>query len=412
MTVERILNFSGKGQAGNLLDPKNWIGGAAPGINDAVVISSAVGGPVGGTVSFNSMMVQGNETVTFTGTLDILGAGGACQGLMVCDEATTVFAPGATLNDGNVLIVGNDAVGTLLAEGSGTTHSTINAASLSVGRADGGAGTVTINDSVLNISGTGTVGNDGTGALNVIDNSSAHFGGGVMVAAAAGSAGQITIASGSSMLVGQALWVGYSQAVGASGGATVSVGSGSSLTVNQAIAVGSGSQIDLAGGTVTGGAVGATVSVMAGGLISGYGTLTVPDKQAIMNNGIIRATGGNLQMNESITGTGTLQIAANSTATITGATLKLAGIAFIGSNATLTLAHAAAVTAPISGFAIGDVIGMANVDAATFTASTGMLMLSDHGVRVETLHLLGNFTGDTFGVQQTVSDALITLHHS
>jgi hypothetical protein len=68
--------------------------------------------------------------------------------------------------------------------------------------------------------------------------------------------------------------------------------------------------------------------------------------------------------------------------------------------------------AAISGFAIGDIIAMANVDTASFNAPTGMLTLSQHGVKVESLHLLGSFTGDTFAVQQTVADAVVTLHHS
>jgi T5SS/PEP-CTERM-associated repeat protein len=375
------------------------------------VISMDAGGLVGGTVSVNNMTLLGNQTTTFTGTLDIAGVGGASEGLTVSNAATAIFTPGATLNDANALIVGDAAVGTLLAEGSGATHSAINAASLFVGRLAGGVGTITIDDSVLHSSGSALIGDIGTGTLNVTDNGSASFGGGVSVAYGAGSVGQITIASGGSMQVGGSLWIGYGQS-GSGGTGAVSVGSGSSLTVDQAIGVGSSGQLDLIGGTVTAGAVGSTIVTLAGGLISGYGTLAVPDGEAITNAGTIRASGGNLQMDESVTGTGSLQIAADSTATITGATLKLAGISFIGPDSTLSLAHGATVTAPISGFAIGDIIAMANVTTATFTASTGMLVLGDNGVNVDSLHLLGSFTGDTFSVQQTLSDSFISLHHS
>jgi hypothetical protein len=31
---------------------------------------------------------------------------------------------------------------------------------------------------------------------------------------------------------------------------------------------------------------------------------------------------------------------------------------------------------------------------------------------VEILHLLGSFAGDTFGVQQTAADAIISLHQA
>ena len=40
-----------------------------------------------------------------------------------------------------------------------------------------------------------------------------------------------------------------------------------------------------------------------------------------------------------------------------------------------------------------------------------MLTLSEHGVKMETLHLLGSYAGDTFAVQQTAAGALVTLHH-
>ena len=145
----------------------------------------------------------------------------------------------------------------------------------------------------------------------------------------AGSTGQVTIASGGSVHVADIVWDGYSQS-GASGTATVTVASGGSLTSGKGADVGSGAQLVLSGGTVDAGTVSGTIANLAGGLITGYGTLAVPDGQAVVNNGIIRAAGGNLQIDESVTGTGTLQIEANSTATITGSTLKLAGIAFIG----------------------------------------------------------------------------------
>jgi fibronectin-binding autotransporter adhesin len=411
MTVERTMTFSGKGTAGNLLDPKNWVGGVVPGINDAAIITMAVGAPVGGTVRVNNMMILGSETTTFTGTLETVGAGGDCRGLMVCDNAIAVFAPGATLNDENVLTVGNDAVGTLLAEGSGTTHSVINSVVGKIGISDDAVGTVTIDDAIWNNSGAALIGYSGAGTLNVIDHGSVNFGHSVNVTVNAGSSGRINIASGGSVDVAGNLMLG-NRAVQPDTTASISVGSGSSLTVDGSLYVSAGTQIDISGGIVTAGATANPIVVLAGGLISGYGTLAVTSGATMSIGGIIRASGGNLEVDGKIGGTtGTLQIAADSTATITSTTLKLAGISFIGPDATLLLAHGVSTTAPISGFAIGDVIGMANVDAAAFTASTGMLVLSDHGVKVDSLHLLGNFTGDTFAVQQTLSDSMITLHH-
>jgi hypothetical protein len=73
MAIERTMKFFGKGRPGDLFDPNNWVGGVAPGINDGAVIEMDVGGPVGGTLTANSMMLLGNETITFTGTLELAG---------------------------------------------------------------------------------------------------------------------------------------------------------------------------------------------------------------------------------------------------------------------------------------------------------------------------------------------------
>jgi T5SS/PEP-CTERM-associated repeat protein len=323
---------------------------------------------------------------------------------------TIALTVAATPSSGN-LIVGNGATGTLLVEGIGTTQSVLNTAIAQLGLTANGVGNVTVNDAVWSNSANASIGEYGVGTLNVGDDGVVNFVGGVSLGQFAGSTGQVNIASGGAVHEAQTLWVGYDE-YSPAGTATVAVASGGSLTVNYAIYIGSGSQIDLTGGTVAGGAVGVTIGNLPGGLISGYGTLAVPDGEAVVNDGTIRASGGNLQINESVIGTGAIQIAANSMATITGSSLKAAGIAFTGPDATLSLAHGANVAAPISGFAIGDIIAMANVTDATFTASTGMLVLTDNGVNVDSLHFLGSFAGDTFGVQQTVSDALITLQHS
>jgi T5SS/PEP-CTERM-associated repeat protein len=407
MSDGKTITFSGKGQAGNLLDPKNWAGGVVPGINDTALITTNVGGPVSGTFSVNNVMLLGSETITFTGTLNTAGIGD-CKGLMVCDGAIAIFAPGATLNDGNVLIVGNDAVGGLLAQGSGTKHSTINSVDANLGKQDGGIGTVTINDGIWNNSAHAFIGDNGTGTLNVIDGGSVKFGGDVDMGANAGAKGTLTIASAGSVLVAGALCIGGASAT-SDGTASVSVGASGSLTVDHALVVGTGSQLNLAGGTVTGGVTADSIRTLAGGAISGYGTLAAP---AIVDNGIIRASGGTLTVNANIIGAGSIQIAANSTASLTGGSLGLAGIAFAGADGTLVLAHGSEVTAAISGFAIGDIIAMANVDAVSFNAANGRLTLSDHNAQVETLHLTGSFLGDTFAVHQTLAGAMITLQHS
>jgi T5SS/PEP-CTERM-associated repeat protein len=402
------IKFSGKGQPGNLLDPNNWVGGVVPGPTSSALITENVGGPVGSTFSVNNLMLLGAESIIFTGTLDTAGVG-ACQGLMICDGATATFTPGAILNDGHALIVGNDAVGALVAQGTGTIHSVINSVNANIGKQDAGVGTVTINDAIWNNSGHAFIGDAGSGAVNILGASIVTFGGGVDMADEAGSRGVMTIATGASVSVGLALCVGEAASKDA-GTASVSVAAGASLTTGNALEVGNGGLLTIAGGTVTGGATASCVYVQTGGEISGYGLLTTRAGAAVDDDGTILAKGGTLTVNGNVGGEGSIQIAANSTAQLTGAGLGLSGIAFIGPDATLSLAHGVKAAASISGFAVGDIIEMANVDAVSFNATTGNLTLSDQGLQVSVLHLAGSFAGDTFSVTQSATGAMITLH--
>src|ERR1700722_12877534 len=39
MSANKTITFSGKGQPGNLLDPHNWVGNTAPGVDDTALIT-------------------------------------------------------------------------------------------------------------------------------------------------------------------------------------------------------------------------------------------------------------------------------------------------------------------------------------------------------------------------------------
>ena len=140
-------------------------------------------------------MLLGAETITFTGTLNTAGDG-ACQGLMVCDGATAIFAPGARLNDGNVLIVGNEAVGSVAGfrKSSGASHSVIHSVTVNIGKQTAGVGVITIDDGVWINSGHAFIGDNGAGKLDVINNGSVTVRGDVDMAAVVGSTGRLTIA--------------------------------------------------------------------------------------------------------------------------------------------------------------------------------------------------------------------------
>jgi T5SS/PEP-CTERM-associated repeat protein len=403
------INFNGLGQAGNLSDPKNWAGGIVPGGANLAQITMSVGGPVNGTYSVGNMMLLGSEQITFTGTLDTTGNAALCQGLMVCVGAGAIFAPGAVLNDTGLLEVGKGATGTLMAEGSGIKHSVINSAVAVLGAKGNGVGTISIDDSTWNNRGDAVIGCVGKGTLDVTNGGSVNIGGSAYMAIAVGSSAAMNISTGGSVSVGGELRIGMS---GTASIASVSVGSGSSLTVSKYLWVDTGSQLQLAGATVTSGATSGGFMVSAGGEISGFGTLASPDAAAVVDFGTIVASGGTLKIAESIVGAGgTLNIAANSTAMITGASIGIPNIAFIGSNATLSLAHGSSVSSTISGFGLSDMITMANITAVSF-ASNGKLTLSQNNVVVESLHLAGNFTGDTFALHQSAGIATITLQHN
>lgn len=404
--------YSGKGQAGNLLDPNNWVGGIVPGSNDFAEITMNVGGPIGGTHTYNNIMVLGSEQITFTGTLDTTGALNQCFGLYVCVGAGATFAPGAVLNDPGVLVVGQGATGTFLAEGSGTSHSIINSAVGKLGNLAHGVGTATIDDATWNNSGEVVIGYLGKGTLDVTDGGVVHIGTDAWLACYAGTSGTMNISSGGSVSVGGFLDIGVAR--GLTSNASASVGTGSSLTVNGALTVDTGSHLTLAGGTVTGGITSDCVMISSGGVVSGFGTLNSPEPNLnrMVDNGTILATGGTLNVTAGLLGAGTIQIAANSTAMMTGAYINLPSIAFIGPDATLGLAHGSSIAATLSGFGLSDMITMANITTASFTASTGMLALRQNNAFVENLHMAGNFTGDTFAVHQVGALSTITLQHS
>jgi T5SS/PEP-CTERM-associated repeat protein len=406
--TEKITFYSAKGPAGNLASPLNWNGDVVPNSTGTGVIEATPNATFGGFLDVNDLMLLGSFTLTFTSTLDTVGVGN-CQGLMVCEDATMVFAPTATLNDGNAFIVGNDGVGTFLSEGSGSTQSAINDNNVQVGRQAGSAGNVTIDDSIWTTSSFAFIGEFGVGTVDVIGDGSALFEGNLFLGAHVSATGSLAIASGGEVEVIGSLTMGGSSA-SAFGLGDISVASGTTLTVEHGLVVGAGSALEMSGGTATAGVTAQNIKVDPGGLITGYGT--IGDKAGIQDNGIIQAVGGSLAVIGNVTGTGVIAIESDSIIQLTGSSIKPSAIDFSGPAGTLELAHGANVAAKIIGFAAGDIIAMASIDAVSYTASSGLLHLIDQGATVSTLHLVGSYGGDIFGVTQTTSGAQITLSQS
>jgi len=399
--------YSGKGIAADLNDPHNWIGGIVPGPSDTGVITKSVGGTVEGTFDINNLMLLGDYTIDFAGSLDTAGAG-SCEGLMVCDEATAIFKSTATLSDQNALIVGNDDSGTLVAEGSDTTRSVIGSVNTQIGRDARSDGTIIIDGGIWTNTDSAVIGKLGAGTLSVLNEGSATFDSSLAMAAYAGSSGTLTIAGGGTVDVLGALHEGGAS-LATFGTAAITIAGTATLTVDQALWVGTHCTIDLSGGTLIAGVTADSLKLLAGGVVTGYGTIDVPDASAIQNDGVITAAGGTLELTDNVIGTGTLDIESDSVFKLTGSSIKPAAIDFVGAHATLALAHDASVSGNIIGFAAGDIIAIANIDAVSFTASSGTLKVTEAGGKVLNLHLLGTYTGDSFALHQTASGTQISL---
>ncbi len=409
MTTKVVTTvYTGAGAAGTWSDPANWTSGVPNATGTAILSNSGTVG-FGGTMALNTLMLLGSEAVTVTGTLTTTGAGD-CKGLMVCQDATMTFAPGATLNDGGVFQVGVHGVGAVTAAGSGAMRSVLNTHSTTLGKFAGAvSGTLTLDDADWHDAGSVLVGREGSGTLVLRDGATATVGHDLRVGLEDGSAGSVTIGAGSTLTVGAVIGIGDGGTHGTET-ASVTVGTGGVLDGKATLVVFSGASLVLAGGTVSGADTSGTVAVASGGTVSGHGVLGAGNGTAITDAGTITASGGTLELGGSVHGLGILAVAGGATAKIDGASVNVARIGFSGTGGNLALASGAAVTSVIAGFQIGDTLSMAGVDTASWNQAKGTLTLSEQGHTVDTLHLSGSFTGDVFQVQQGSAGAVISLH--
>jgi hypothetical protein len=245
---------------------------------------------------------------------------------------------------------------------------------------------------------------------------------GTMSLGSDGNGGLLSIAAGTSVTAGGAM---------IASGSVVATGQGSVLDVTGALALGdslsglscnldatSGGRVQL--GTLTLGAsqaaiyvdptgiieIGATggarpgaLTIDAGALLSGAGDANAYG--ALINNGTITASGGNLLIGAT-TGQGLLTIAAQSVLTLNGATGAGQSLAFGGAQSTLAIAtEFDQPQGRIAGFATGDAIDMLGdpISAATYQSTggtTGILTLYYGSQVADTLTLLGNYANDVF----------------
>ncbi len=239
------------------------------------------------------------------------------------------------------------------------------------------------------------------------------------------SAGTATIASGS-LLCGGTATVSGTLTVGqaGAGAATLYATSGGSVQAAaldmgnalSAITIDPTAHVEVGN---TGGAAAGALTVDAGSALAGQGDANAYG--AVVNNGLITAQGGTLSLG-SLTGTGTLDVAAAATLELNGRTGAGQSIDITGALATLAIAtEFDAPAGSITGFAPGDAIDELGspITGASFSqtgTAGGVLTLSYGSQTADTLYLAGNFTGDVFlpsadgagGTDITVAPAVVS----
>jgi hypothetical protein len=139
--------------------------------------------------------------------------------------------------------------------------------------------------------------------------------------------------------------------------------------------------------------VGIVTTILPGDVVSGYGVINTIASGA-ENDGTIRASGGTLEIKPAITGTGDLEIAANSTLRIDSATSETILFDRSGTNETLMAAPGNASGA-IEGFVAGDTIALGvvggSIDVQDSPDDTLVTIFDAGGGTVGQLDLVGDY---------------------
>lgn len=129
----------------------------------------------------------------------------------------------------------------------------------------------------------------------------------------------------------------------------------------------------------------------------------------LVDNGSLGVTGSTLTELGAITGTGVLAINQNATLAVAGPVASGLTIAFQGLGASLSLLTTGTpgtIGAVVTGFQGSDSIVVDQaVTSASFNAASGLLVLSNGATAIETLHLLGDFSGKAFVVTPSSAGA-------
>jgi T5SS/PEP-CTERM-associated repeat protein len=274
---------------------------------------------------------------------------------------------------------------------------------------DDGAGNVTFNDATWNVSKSLVVGLEGSGTLSVTNGGmvSAEV---VQTGVRSGSSGDIALTNGGTLNASISLSIGSGpQAEDGSGTGTITVDATSLIKVGSKMIIQPNQSLALSGGSLEMGPQAVDLLIVAGGTLSGYGTVSAMSGAGISDFGTISATGGTLILNGAVHENGVLSIGAASTAYVDGPALGHIAVEFSGAGATLELATGIMSDATLHDFAVGDHIVMAGVNGIGFDAALDVLELKENGHAVDRLQLVGSYAADQFTISQSSAGAVIGL---
>jgi T5SS/PEP-CTERM-associated repeat protein len=342
--------------------------------------------------SGTSLSVQGGARIGDSGSAVFVMSNGA-TGTLGNDPGTTdggiIFAAvsgstaqgtietGASLEGFGNITIGNNGNANVLIESGGQMSGTLDAADnaaqesgINIG-SNGGNSTLTVTGagSAISTNGNILVGRGGVGTLVVANGGSAATSQAVRIGWGSGAHGNgVLLVSGSNAVLSTqtlsdgadasgTLAIGVGDLVVQQGG-DVLVGAIGSLAGGAQMVVASGSGIEIGG---TSDALNGEVNIDAGGILTGDGTVV----GGIVDNGVINATGGLLQLQSGILGSGSLQIQQSGILELGLGLSSTNNVVFTGAGMLKLdspLSFQGTITAPPLGGTI-DVVGVANASA-------------------------------------------------
>ena len=288
----------------------------------------------------------GTLEVDSQGTVSLTGTGGVGVGALATATGAIIVNGGVlsmgTLTNGMGVSEAAGASASLLIENSGTVL--LQGGGIAVATtAAAGSGTVTVTSGGL-LQTTGTagidIGKNGSGTLIVSNGGSVSDANTLRVGSTAGTSGTVSVSNASITAANLIL----DAAVGGNAVGTVTIGTGGVVNATGNVTVNQHGFMTLAGGTLDVGTSGGATSltVNAGGQLSGFGKVTGGAGAVFNNTGQILASGGTLELK---IGAGNMSIAAGAELQLDAAGPAGSSVSFsAGAAETLLLAAEPAVT--------------------------------------------------------------------